>query len=188
MSILKWQVNSSANFASFFIIMSHNSSVNFKLIHFLIWIKGPHQSSNFDTFECTGENLPNSSCHFSNHKSDFLQILHQSSVSWKITLYVFSSNIIYVGQKGPVQSANFLDFRVLRSKFVKFVMSILKWRVNSSSIFVSFSIVMILNSSVNFKLTHVLLWTKGSHQSPIFDTFECFGGNLANSSCHFSNP
>ena len=51
--------------------MTHNSSVNFKLIHFLLWTKESHQSPNFDTFKCSGENSPNSSCHFSNHKSVF---------------------------------------------------------------------------------------------------------------------
>ena len=66
---------------SFFIVMTHNYSVNFKLIHFLLWTKGSHQSPNFDTFKCSGENFPNSSCHFSNHKSVFFQILHHSSVS-----------------------------------------------------------------------------------------------------------
>ena len=40
MLILKWQVNSSSNVASFFIVVAHNCSVNFKLIHFstfLLW-------------------------------------------------------------------------------------------------------------------------------------------------------
>ena len=49
---------------SFFIVMTHDSSVNFKLINFLLWTKGSHQSPNFDTFECSGENLPNCSCQF----------------------------------------------------------------------------------------------------------------------------
>ena len=35
---------------SFLIVMTHNSSVNFKLIHFLLWIKGSYQSPNFETF------------------------------------------------------------------------------------------------------------------------------------------
>ena len=47
-----------------FIDMTHDSSVNFKLINFLLWTKGSHQSPNFDTSECSGENLPNSSCQF----------------------------------------------------------------------------------------------------------------------------
>ena len=103
MLILKQQVNSSSNFASFFIVMTHNSSVNFKLIHFLLWIKGSHQSPNFETFECAGENLRNSSCHLPN--------LHHSSVSCKITHpYFFRSNVIYFGQKEPIRVEPFETF------------------------------------------------------------------------------
>ena len=88
---------------SFFTVMTHNSSVNFKLINFLLWTKGSHQSPNFDTFECSGKHFLNSSCHLPNHKSIFLQILHHSSVSWKITpLYFFRSNIKYFAQKEPI--------------------------------------------------------------------------------------
>ena len=50
----------------------------------------------FETFECLGQILSNSLCQFWNDKSIPLQILHPSSVSWKITpLYFFSSNNIY---------------------------------------------------------------------------------------------
>ena len=85
------QVSSFSNFPSFFIITTHNSPVNFMLIHFLLWIKGPNKSPNFENFVCSSENLPKSSCHFPNHKLFFLQILHHSLVSWKITpLYYFS--------------------------------------------------------------------------------------------------
>ena len=96
------QVNSSSNFASFFIAMTNNFSVKFKLIFFVLWknrkdpIKGSHQSPNFKTFKCSGESLPYSLCHFPNHKSVFLQILHRSSVSCKVTpTYFFRSNIKY---------------------------------------------------------------------------------------------
>ena len=58
-----------------------------------------HRSHNFETFKCSGENLPYSSCYFLNHKSIFLQILHHPSVSWKITpLYFSRSNIKYFAQ------------------------------------------------------------------------------------------
>ena len=60
--------------------MRHNFSVSFKLIHFLLWKKGSHQSPKFDTFDCPGKNLPNSSCDFPNHKSVFLQTLQHFSV------------------------------------------------------------------------------------------------------------
>ena len=100
------------------------------------------------------------------------------------SLYFCSSSNIYFGHKEPIKT-NFLDFRVLGSKFVEFLMSVLKQQVSSSSICVSFFIVMTHNSSVNFKVIHFLLWAKGSHQSSNFDTFECSGENLPNSSCHF---
>ena len=111
MSLLKRQVSSSSIFISFFIVMTHNSTVNLKLIHFLLWTKRSYQSSNFDTFKCSGENLQNSSCHFPSNKSVFLQILHHSSVSWKITLlYFFSSNNIYFAQKETIKVKIFETF------------------------------------------------------------------------------
>ena len=78
-----------SRFLSKFCIILHfhgiwHSSVNFKLIHFLLLIKGSYESQNFETFKCFSEKMPNSSCHFPNHKSVFLQILHQSLVSCKM--------------------------------------------------------------------------------------------------------
>ena len=120
MSILK-QVSSCSNFVSFFVAMKGNSTLNFKMTHFLLWTTGSHQSSTCDTFKCSGKNLPNSSYHFPSNKSVFLQILHHSSMSWKITpFYFFSSNNMYFAQKDPVKVKIFWDYWVLRSKFVKF--------------------------------------------------------------------
>ena len=111
MSILKRHVSSPSIFVSLFIVMKHNSSVNFKVIHFLLWAKGSHQSPNFDTFECSCENLTNPPCHFPSNKSDFFQILHHSSMSWKITpLHFFSSNNIYFAQKKPIEQDIFETF------------------------------------------------------------------------------
>ena len=108
MSILNWQGNSSSNFASFFIVMTHNSPTNFKVMHFLLWIRESLQSPNFETFECSGGNLPNSSCHFSNHKSVFFQILHQPLEPSNITLlYFLTSNIIYIAEKQPIKVQNY---------------------------------------------------------------------------------
>ena len=89
----------------------HNFSVNFRVIQFLLWAKGSHQSSNFDTFECSGENLPNSSCHFLSNKSVFPQIFHRFSMSWKISpLYFFSSNNISFAQKELIKVKIFETF------------------------------------------------------------------------------
>ena len=108
MSVLNWSIPFQ-NFASFFIVITHNSPVDFKLIHFLLGIKVPHKSSKFwvPTFKCSGKNLPNSSCYFPNHKS----ILHHSLVSWKITpLYFFRSNITYFSCKEPIKVQIFETF------------------------------------------------------------------------------
>ena len=113
MSIFKRQVSSSSNFGSFFILMTHNYSVNFKLIHFVLWIKGSHESPNFETCECSGEIFLNS-FYFSNHKSVFLKILHDSWVTWKITpLHFFRSNDIQFAQKEPINVQIFETFMCL---------------------------------------------------------------------------
>ena len=104
--------------------------------------------------------MSNSLCQFWNDKSIPLQILYPSSVSWKITLlYFFSSNNIYFVQKEPIKVKIFdWDFRVLISKFVKFLMPILK-QVSSSPNFVSLFSLMKDNSSVFFlaETIHTLL-------------------------------
>ena len=81
------------------------------------------------------------------------------------------AQILYT-KKGSPLSTNLWDFWVLWSKLVKLILSILNWQVNSSSNLVSFCIVMTQNSPVNFELINFLLWIKGSHQSPNFQTFE----------------
>ena len=126
MSILNWKANSSSNFASFFIVMTHNFPVNFKLIHFQLQTKGCHQSAISETFKCSGENLSNSSCHCWKYKSVFLQILYQSSVSSNITpLHLLSSNIVYFGQKQPIKKQIFEIFECSGQKVVSFLISIL---------------------------------------------------------------
>ena len=180
MSVLKWQVNSASNFALFFLAMKHNSSANLKVIPFLLWTKGSHQSPNFDTFKCSGENLPN--CLFQTTSQFFFKMCITLQCH---ELNCFVAQPIYTLVTRSQLKLKFFRLSNARSKFVKFLTSILKRQVSSSSIFVSFFIVMTHKSSVNFKVIHFLLWPKGSHQSSNFDTFECSSENLPDSSCHF---
>ena len=132
MSILKWQVKSITNFALFFIVITHNSPLSFKLINFLLCIKGSNESPNFENFVCSGENLPNSSCHFPNHKSVFLKFC--------MTLNVMKYNCAVLGQmlytlhKRDQSKRKFLDFLVPKSTFTKFL-SFLKQKISFSSNF-----------------------------------------------------
>ena len=64
-------------------------------MHFLLWTLGSHKNTNFDIFKCSDENLVNSSSHFPNHMSVFLQILHDSSVSWNMLLCTFLGQTLY---------------------------------------------------------------------------------------------
>ena len=72
---------------------------------------------------------------------------------------------------------------MLRTKFIKFVMSILNWQVNSCSNFESFLIVTTHNSPVNFRLIFSTL-DKRAQKVQIFRQ-TCSGENLPNSSCYF---
>ena len=58
----------------------------------------------FETFKCSGQNSSNSSCQFWNDKSNPLQILHHSSLSWHITpLRILSLYFFYFGLKDPIK-------------------------------------------------------------------------------------
>ena len=146
--------------------MTHKSSINFKVILFYFKQKDTIKVLPILTLSSALVKICQvSHVIFSNHKPFFPQNLHNSSESWKITpLYFCSSNIYTLATRSQLKH-KFFSFQVLGSKFVKFLKKVLKWKVNSSSIFVSFFTVMTHNSSVNLKLIHFLPWTKGSHQT-----------------------
>ena len=106
-------------------------------------------------------------------KPGFTQILSDCSVSWKITpLYFCCRNLVYIGQKEPIEN-KFSDFWVAGWKFTKFLMSYLKPEVSFSLSFASLSSVMRYNYFVLFQLKLYMIWTKGTHQSTKFQTFNC---------------
>ena len=170
-SILKRHVSSSSIFVSFFIVMTHNSSVNFKVIHFLLWEKRSNQNSNFDPFECSCENLPNLTCHFPSNKSDFLRISNHSSMTWKITpLYFFSSGNIYFAQKEPIkvchiphilQNLSYSLCQCWNDRSIPFQIlyfSLVSWKISPIYFFSSNNIYFAQKKPIKVK---------------IFETFEC---------------
>ena len=67
-------------------------------------IRSPLKWKSFETFECSGQILPNSLRQFWKDESIPLQILYPSSISRKKTLpYFFSSNNIYFSQNEPIK-------------------------------------------------------------------------------------
>ena len=125
MSILKQQVSSSSILVSFFIVMTHNSTLNLKLIHFLLWTKGSYESSNFDTFDFSGENFQNSSVNFqttSCFSSNFVSLFNVMK-DYSSVLF-FSSNNIYFSQKEPIKMKIFETWeswgQILSNSFCQF--------------------------------------------------------------------
>ena len=166
MPILNWEVNSSSSFVSFFILMTHNSPVNFKLKYFQLWTKESHQSPHFETYKCSGENLPNSLCYFSNQKLVFLQILHHFLVSWKITpLHFFRSKITRKDQS----KCKILGLLSARIKIHQ-ILVIFETTNQFSLKICIFFIAITHNSLVNFKLIYFLLGIKVPHKSPNFES------------------
>ena len=129
MPIFKRQVNSYSDFSSFFSVITYNSSLSLQLMRFLLWTKRSYENTNFEVFKififkCSDENLPNSSCHFPNNKSVFLQIymtlqLHDSTLYTLLKrdqskckffyIYILPSKVAY-------QSTNLVKFHLSSKK------------------------------------------------------------------------
>ena len=151
MSILKRQVNSCLNFASFF-FMTQNSSVNFKLIQFLLWTKGSHQSLNSDTFKCSGKNLPYFSCHFPNQvsfSSNLASLFSFMKDNYSVLFYI---KRYLLCTKETNQSRNFKNFECSDQNSAN---SCHFWKIKSvfSSSFVS------LFSVIRHNLSIIFSWT-----------------------------
>ena len=145
-------------------------------MHLLHWTKWSHESTNFDTFKCSEENLAISLCHFPNHEPVFLQILHDSSVLLKIApLYFFSSNVIYYAQKGQI-TEQILENWVLGWKFTKFL-SFLKHKIGFSSNFAPLSIIR-HNPSVLFGWNFRYFQQKEPIKVQIWWNFTCAAESL----------
>ena len=136
---------SSSNFASFFIVTTHNSSVNFNLILFLLSIKRSHQSPNFESFKCPGENLAYSSCHFPSYKSFFLQICITPQCHERKLLCTFLCQTLNTLHNRNKWKCKLFRLWLLASKFTKFL-SFFKQQISFN--FASIFRVMRHNSSV----------------------------------------
>ena len=103
MSFLKAQVTFPLNFASIFSAIRNNSFVLFLAQALYNLAKEPIKEHFFFIFECSSQNLLNSSCLFWSDKSIPLQILRYSSLSWHINpLQILTSYLFYFGQKDHI--------------------------------------------------------------------------------------
>ena len=138
-----------------------------------------------ETYDCSGQNLSNFLCKFWN-ESITLQILHPSSVSWKITpLYFFAKQYIFA-QKEPIEMKIFETFVCSGQNLSNFLYQ--SW--NNKSI----PLQILYPSSVAWKITLFFYSSNNVYfaqyepvKMKIFETFECLGQILSNSLCQFWN-
>ena len=104
---------------------------------------------NFQTFGCSNESSPNSSCHFWNHKVRVYSNFASLFSVMKNNSSFCSQHLEYFGQKELIEKI-FSDFSVVGWKFTKLLMSYLKPPISSSLNFASFFSAMRDNSSVSW--------------------------------------
>ena len=137
MSFFKPRVSFPLNFASPFTVMIHNSWEIFQLKYYIIWTRLARQSTAFQIFECSEENLPISWRHFWKHKvraySNFAALFSVMNNN-SSTFFYLRPSILWT--KGAHRQ-NISDFGVVGWKFTKFLMSYLKPKVSFSLNFAS---------------------------------------------------
>ena len=111
MSFSKPRVRFSLDFA--FTLQCHDTQFLWNFLGealFAVDKKSPSVYNFSGFFECSNESLAIPHAIFETKRSGFIQVMHHSSVSWKITpQYFFSSNLIYFEQKSP-SKRNFWTF------------------------------------------------------------------------------
>ena len=123
-------------------------------MYFLLWTKRSQEYINFDTFRCSGENLPNSSCNFKKPQVSFI-----SNFAWLFSVMKDNSSGLFQVKryifwiKGTNQSGNFQAFECSEVNSNSEV--ILKKQTVFSSNFASFLSVMRNNTAVFFYLKFI---------------------------------
>ena len=113
----------------------------------------------------------NSSCHFSNKKSVFLQSLDLFQCHERYFFCTFQGETLCAIGKSSTSKSKFPNLPLLALKFTKFLMPFLVPRVSISSNFASLFSVTRHHISVLFHLNICMLWTNRSNQSVDFWTF-----------------
>ena len=173
MSFLEPRVSFSSNFASLFIVMRHNSSLSFHLNICILWTKGAHQSTIFQTFDCSHE------VSFSLNLASPFSVMKFLCNFQPETLYAFD-------QKSP-SMYKFSDFECSNESSSNSSCHFWNPKVRVYSNFASLLSVMKDDSSVFFLVQTSYTIDKNSPSKWNFWTFEWLDENSPNSSCHIWN-
>ena len=126
--------------------------------------------------------MSNSLCQLWNNKSILLQILHPSSVSWKITpLYFFSLKNIYLAQKEPIKVKIFENFECLGQNLSNCLCQFWNDKLILLQILHPFSVSWKITPLYFFSSNNIYFAQKEPIKMKVFETFKCSGQNLSNS-------
>ena len=162
MSILKWQVNSYSDFSSFFSVIAYNFSVSFVAHSFSTLDKRIPWKYQFWYFQVFWWKFAKFLMSFSKPQVSF-----SSNFAWLFSVMKYNSSVLFyikrciLCTKGTSQSASFLDFLVLGSKFTK-LLSFLKRTISFSSNFVPLFCTMRPISSILFSAETLCTFRKSS--------------------------
>ena len=169
MSFLEPRISFSLNFALFFSVMRHGSSILLHLKLCMLWGKRTHQSVNFQTFDCLHENEPNSLSFFKPRVSFPLNFASPLSVMAHNS-YEFSTwTIICIRQKEPI-----------KVQFFRLLSALIKFHPISHAIFKT-------TRSGFFLAQTLYTFDKKIPSKRNFQTFEWLCKNSRNSSCQIWN-
>ena len=187
LSILKRQADSSPNFVSLFNFIKDNSSVLF-----LAWAiytfrkRSPLKSKLVKLLSAQVKICQILYVHFGT-MSIPLQILHRSSVSWKITpLYFFSFSNRYFAQKKPIKVKISKTFECWGQNLSNSLCQFWK-KVDSAPNFASLLSFMKVTLMYIFSFNNIYFAQKRPIKAEIFETFESSGQNLSDSLCQSWN-
>ena len=115
--------------------------------------------------------------------SFFFQILHHSSMSWKITpLYFFSSNNIYFAQKEPIKVKIFEAFECSGQNLTNSLCKFLNDKLIPLQILYPPAVSWKITPLYLFSSNNIYFAQKEHIKMTIFETFKCSGQNSSNSS------
>ena len=119
--------------------MTQNSPVNFKLVQFLLWVKGSHQTSNFWTFKRALVKIYyNSSSLLKTQVSFLSNVLSVCSTIKHNSSILFLAQTVYTLVKSNLLKCKFLKFSSARVKICQ--MSHVNYELTSQFLF-KFSII-----------------------------------------------
>ena len=157
MLTLKQQINSSLNFVPFFIVKTQNSSVNFKLIHFLLWTKDPIKVPILRLSSALVK-----ICHvpviFQTTRQSFFKFCITLQCRKRSLLCTFLTQTIYTLLKRSPSKCKFSDLPLLQFDVLVLLKVYYVWAIKLQRSYVSWHWIILQNLRRNWLVPRKMIW------------------------------